>query len=98
MINQNFWPDQDPDVLVEEVPVSKTVPSNQIILYNDDYNTFDHVIDCLVEYCKHQKEQAHQCALIVHLKGRCSIKEGEMKKLRPICEALLEKGLTAKIE
>ena len=69
-----------------------------LILYNDDVNTFDHVINQLVKYCDHNVIQAEQCAYIVHHNGKCQVKHGEFDTLRPICEALLEKGLTAKIE
>jgi ATP-dependent Clp protease adaptor protein ClpS len=70
----------------------------EIVLHNDDYNTFDHVIAMLVRYCEHTEEQAHQCALIVHFKGKCSVKKGDYDDLRPRCEALLQAGLTATIE
>lgn len=73
-------------------------PTKAIILYNDDHNSFDHVIACLQNYCGHGYEQAGQCALIVHNKGKCDVKHGSFEKLRPVCEALLENGLTAKIE
>lgn len=69
-----------------------------LILYNDDVNTFDHVINQLVKYCDHNVLQAEQCAHIVHYNGKCQVKHGEFDTLKPICEALLEKGLTAKIE
>jgi ATP-dependent Clp protease adaptor protein ClpS len=70
----------------------------EIVLHNDDYNTFDHVIAMLVRYCEHTEEQAHQCALIVHFKEKCSVKRGDYDDLRPRCEALLQAGLTATIE
>ena len=79
---------------VEEVVVDQ----NDIILYNDDHNSFDHVINQLVKYCDHEMTQAEQCAYIVHYNGKCQVKRGEFKKLKPICEALLDQGLTAKIE
>jgi len=69
-----------------------------IVLYNDDVNTFDHVIDCLQEYCGHSVIQAEQCAMIVHYKGKTDIKNGTMDKLRPIYETLVQKGLSVKIE
>jgi ATP-dependent Clp protease adaptor protein ClpS len=69
-----------------------------IILYNDDVNTFDHVIDCLVKYCKHSSEQAEQCATLVHFKGKCAVKNGSEIELMPICQALTEKGLSAVLE
>lgn len=69
-----------------------------IVLYNDEVNTFDHVIDCLVKYCKHSPEQAEQCSLIVHYKGKCQVKQGSPDELQPICDALCRKGLSAMLE
>ena len=69
-----------------------------LVLYNDDYNTFDHVINCLMRYCDHDMIQAEQCAWIVHSNGKCVVKAGVYQELEPICVGLLEKGLSAKIE
>ena len=69
-----------------------------LILYNDDVNTFDHVIDTLVEVCHHTFEQAEQCAIIVHFKGKCDVKSGSYDFLKPLCTALLDAGLSAEIE
>ncbi len=69
-----------------------------LVLYNDDFNTFDHVIDCLVKYCHHNPIQAEQCAWIIHNNGKCTIKEGDYSNLEPICSALLEQSLSAQIE
>lgn len=85
---------EDEDVAVLE----ETSNGYAIVLYNDDVNTFDHVIDCLVKYCKHTTQQAEQCSLMVHYKGKCSVKHGESAKLTPICDALCRKGLSAVIE
>lgn len=71
---------------------------NELILWNDDVNTFDHVITTLMELCGHSEEQAHQCALIVHNNGKCSVKRGEMETLRPICTAILDRGISATID
>ncbi|MES2761051.1 MAG: ATP-dependent Clp protease adaptor ClpS [Bacteroidota bacterium] len=79
------------DVLTQEDVVYN------IILYNDDVNTFEWVIECLVRYCGHDPIQAEQCAHIVHYKGKCAVKEGTLEELKPICETLLEKGLSAEI-
>ena len=87
-------PYQDEDVLLEE----EVKKSNNLILYNDEVNTFDWVIDSLVEVCRHQPEQAEQCSFIVHYNGKCAVKEGDFDKLRPMCEALLDRGLSAVIE
>lgn len=71
---------------------------NQLILWNDDVNTLDHVITTLMELCGHSEEQAHQCALIVHNNGKCSVKRGEIETLRPICTAILDRGISATID
>jgi len=70
----------------------------ELVLYNDDVNTFDHVIECLMKYCGHEPTQAEQCAWIVHYNGKCSVKSGSWDNLEPICSALLEQGLSAGIE
>lgn len=82
----------DVDVLVEEAPIF------DLIIYNDDVNTFEHVIKCLVEICEHEEIQAEQCTMLIHYKGRCSVKRADYETLEPICSALLDKGLRAKIE
>ncbi len=70
---------------------------NQIVLYNDDVNTFDHVINTLIYACEHTPEQAEQCSLIVHYKGKCTVKSGSYDDLKPRCSKLLEAGLSAEI-
>ncbi|MEO9954563.1 ATP-dependent Clp protease adaptor ClpS [Nonlabens sp.] len=71
---------------------------NKIVLFNDEVNTFDHVIDMLVAACDHTPVQAEQCSLIVHYKGKCNVKTGGYDDLEPRCTALLEAGLTAEIQ
>ena len=78
------------------VDVEEMVPRS-IYVFNDDVNTFEHVIWCLERYCEHTQSQAEQCALIIHNNGKCGVKNGDMKKLKPIKEALTEKGLDARI-
>jgi ATP-dependent Clp protease adaptor protein ClpS len=70
---------------------------NEIVLYNDDVNTFDHVIDTLIYACEHDPEQAEQCAILVHYKGRCTVKTGVYDELEPRCSMLIEAGLSAEI-
>ncbi len=77
------------DVLEEQL--------NEIIVYNDDVNTFDHVIETLIYACDHTSEQAEQCSLIVHYKGKCAVKTGSYEDLKPRCTMLLEAGLSAEI-
>lgn len=70
---------------------------NEIVLFNDDVNTFDHVIETLIYACDHTSEQAEQCSLIVHYKGKCTVKTGLYDDLKPRCSMLLEAGLSAEI-
>lgn len=70
----------------------------EIVLYNDDHNTFDFVIDSLVKVCRHTPIQAEQCTYLVHYKGKCAVKRGDVEKLKPMCTALLDRGLSAEIE
>ncbi len=70
---------------------------HEIVLYNDDVNTFDFVIDSLVTVCDHTLEQAEQCTILVHYKGKCAVKTGAYKELEPRCSKLLELGLSAEI-
>ena len=72
-------------------------PNNEIVVYNDDVNTFDHVIDTLIYACDHTPEQAEQCTILVHYKGQCTVKTGVYKELEPRCTMLLEAGLSAEI-
>jgi ATP-dependent Clp protease adaptor protein ClpS len=82
----------------EVISLEDLIGTYNIILYNDDVNTFDWVIDSLVDLCDHTPEQAEQCALLVHYKGKCQVKSGSYNDLKPICEALLDRGLSAKLE
>ncbi len=88
-----YNPFEQSEFSVEELEVEE----KQLIIYNDDVNTFDHVISSLVEVCKHEVVQAEQCTLIIHYKGKCAVKSGEYDKLEPMCVALLDRGLSAQI-
>lgn len=81
------------ELLLEE----EVVKNNEIVLFNDEVNTFDHVIETLMDVCEHTPEQAEQCSLIVHHNGKCTVKTGEYKDLKPRCSKLLEAGLNAEI-
>jgi len=81
------------ELLLEEV----TVKQHEIVLFNDDVNTFDHVIDTLINVCDHTPEQAEQCSLIVHYNGKCTVKTGEYDDLKPRCSRLLQAGLSAEL-
>lgn len=81
------------DLLLQE----EVITQNEIVLHNDDVNTFDHVIDTLIYACDHTAEQAEQCALLVHYKGKCTVKTGVYDDLKPRCTMLLNAGLSAEI-
>ena len=82
----------------EEVDVlEQEVNQHEIVLYNDDVNTFDFVINSLIDVCDHTVEQAEQCTYLVHFKGKCTVKTGELNDLKPRCSKLLELGLSAEL-
>ena len=92
-------PDKDPNIKPKEIEDISILESreHEIILYNDDVNTFDHVIETLVSVCNHTYEQAEQCAYIVHFSGKCSVKKGKFSYLEPLCLKLLQADLSAEI-
>ena len=73
------------------------VNEHQIVLFNDDVNTFDHVVETLIRVCGHTLEQAEQCSIIVHYKGKCTVKTGSYEELKPRCTHLLQADLSAEI-
>lgn len=72
--------------------------ASSLVLYNDDVNTFEHVIKSLVEVCGHDSVQAEQCAMIVHFKGSCEIKSGVTEVLNAMCRSLNAKGLNSAVK
>lgn len=70
----------------------------QLIVWNDDVTTFDWVITTLVEVCRHTQEQAEQCAMIIHSKGKYCVKMGSYETLKPMCDAITDRGIGATIE
>jgi len=92
MLEFNPWKQEqlDTDVLDAQL--------HNIIIWNDDVNTFDWVIESLVEICEHSPEQAEQCALYIHYQGKYAVKKGDFETLRPKCEALIDRGINATID
>ena len=88
--------------VIEKVEISDTsiddILESKLIVFNDSVNSFDHVIECLCKYCEHTHEQAEQCSIIIHYKGKCDVKKGTFTKLKPIHEALCDAGITAEIQ
>lgn len=81
-----------------EETLTLTSPGWCVILHNDDYNTFQWVIECLVEICNHNPIQAEQCAWLVHFKGKATVKNGDFEKMQSIAVALCDRGLSATVE
>jgi len=85
------------EILEEVLLDEEVIRQNEIVLYNDDVNTFDHVIEVLMQACEHTPEQAEQCSIIVHYKGKCTVKTGSYDDLKPRCSKILQAGLSAEI-
>ena len=86
-----------PEVFVEEEVILDDVKLYSLVVFNDEVNTFDHVIDTLIEYCDHTYEQAEQCTVIIHFKGKCAVKNGDFEELAPIRKAITGRGISAEI-
>lgn len=83
--------------LVDILEAIEITELKDLVVFNDDVNTFDHVIATLIKVCKHTPEQAEQCTLLIHYKGKCAVKKGSYEELRPMREAICEVGIDAKI-
>ena len=77
--------------------LSDLLNRNTLMLINDDFHTFDFVVDALVDVCRHDPDQAEQCAYITHYKGKCDVKKGKMSTIKPMRDRLAEKGLKVNI-
>lgn len=91
-------PAVDTEVMEMQEVLTKTTSPYQIIVWNDDVNTFEWVIDTLMEVCGHSYEQAEQCAYIIHFSGKYAVKNGSYEDLRPMCDAILDRGISATLE
>ncbi|MCS6820707.1 MAG: ATP-dependent Clp protease adaptor ClpS [Microscillaceae bacterium] len=95
-----FWNYNNPGVeeLIESDIIEDLLHENRLVIHNDDYNTFDYVIYVLMKVLNHTEEQAEQCALIAHYKGKCAVKEGSFDDLKIYRDAINEHGIKATIE
>jgi ATP-dependent Clp protease adaptor protein ClpS len=91
---RNSYQEQE---MVEVLEAVETTDVMDLVVFNDDVNTFDHVIDTLIRVCEHTPEQAEQCTLIIHFRGKCAVKTGTFDFLRPMREAICEAGIDARI-
>lgn len=97
MLEQNLtmsWQDKEEEVALQELIGNHA----KIIVYNDDHNTFDWVIESFVSVCRHNAAQAEQLSYLIHFKGKATVKTGSKKELKPIKDALVDRGLSAVIE
>ncbi|MEO5594163.1 MAG: ATP-dependent Clp protease adaptor ClpS [Chitinophagaceae bacterium] len=91
---------EQPETLIEEDVLLDTSLEKacQLIVWNDEVNTFEWVIETLIDICGHSPEQAEQCALIIHSQGKYAVKYGSYETLKPLCDAITERGINATIE
>lgn len=85
--------EQEVEVL-EDIVLSDV---RDLVVFNDEVNTFDHVINTLIKVCKHTQEQAEQCTLIIHHKGKCTVKNGSFDELAPMRNAICQRGISAEV-
>jgi ATP-dependent Clp protease adaptor protein ClpS len=84
-------------VLTDLLEAIEITDVKDLMVYNDDFNTFEHVIATLIRVCKHTSEQAEQCTILIHHKGKCAVKNGSYEELDPMREAICDAGIDAKI-
>ena len=82
---------------VDVLEVIDVADVKDLVVFNDDFNTFEHVIETLIRVCKHTPEQAEQCTWLIHHKGKCTVKTGDLEELKPMREAICDSGINAKI-
>jgi len=82
-----------PEITVE----TETIEPNDLVVFNDDVNTFQHVIQTLITVCRHTAEQAEQCTYIIHYRGKCTVRTGTLEELRPMRDAICDRGIDARI-
>lgn len=87
------WEEEDVDVL--ELVDEKE--EHDLVVFNDDVNTFDWVIDTLIDVCGHSPEQAEQCTILIHYKGKCAVKKGPFEELAPMRNAICNRGISAEV-
>jgi ATP-dependent Clp protease adaptor protein ClpS len=92
-MKHDFQADERVDVL----EVIETTDLMDLVVFNDDVNTFDHVINTLKKVCKHTQEQAEQCTMLIHYKGKCTVKSGNFEFLKPMRDGICEAGIDARI-
>jgi ATP-dependent Clp protease adaptor protein ClpS len=98
-MNKQFTKEQTSPIFDDEVDVLEDYETDHnLVVWNDEVNTFDWVIDTLMQVCGHEKEQAEQCTLLIHLKGKCAVKKGSYEDLKAQREAIVDRLINATIE
>ena len=90
-VKPHFSEQASVEVLEEDIDVK------DLVVFNDDFNTFEHVINTLIRVCRHPKEQAEQCTWLIHYKGKCAVKSGSFEELKPFKDGICDAGIDAKI-
>lgn len=93
----HHYEESEETLVLDDIDAAESVPAH-LIVYNDDYNTFDWVIESLMDVCRHTFEQAEQLSLLIHFKGKATIKVAPFKVVKPMKDALCDRGLSAVIE
>jgi len=86
--------EEEIEILLEDLVDTE---EHDLVVFNDDINTFEHVTKVLIKVCKHSQEQAEQCTMIIHYKGKCAVKKGSKNQLKPMCQSILDAGIQAAI-
>jgi ATP-dependent Clp protease adaptor protein ClpS len=86
------WQEEERDTITE------LASSYQLVVWNDEVNTFEWVIETLIKICGHSPEQAEQCAMLIHTQGKYAVKKGDYETLKPMCDAITDRGIGATIE
>ena len=87
----------DPEMLAMTEEVIEAEDVRDLVVFNDEVNTFDHVINTLVKVCRHTMEQAEQCTWLIHYKGKCTVKQGTFEELIPMRQGICDRGISAEI-
>lgn len=93
MINQVEY-----DIQIENDVLTTNDKTFHLVVWNDDFNTFDWVINTLIEVCKHTNEQAEQCTLLIHHKGKCIVKESDYDTVKSMCDGITSREISATVE
>jgi ATP-dependent Clp protease adaptor protein ClpS len=86
------WQEEEQDTITE------LASTYQLVVWNDEVNTFEWVIETLIKICGHTPEQAEQCAMLIHTQGKYAVKKGDYDTLKPMCDAITDRGIGATIE